>query len=297
MKSKQTSAFLFWTFLLAWALQVVAIGFAWNGQQLAFRRIIAISMFAPFAATLLAKFPLADMGWRLRLRGKWRWFFASWFGFAVLATLGGALYYLLFPAALDFSGGVLQAQMGEAVMQQFEAQGMTIHTVMLVQLGQALTYAPFMNALLAVGEEVGWRGTLYPKLKAHFGIAKGRLLGGIIWGVWHWPIMILAGYNYGTHYWGAPILGPLVFCVGCIAIGTLFDLLYEKTDCIWIPALAHGAFNAVSSVPMLLLNLNYLDRVTLGPIPISLISGLPIYLLAFLLLGKSGHETVVEGAL
>lgn len=291
MKNKQTTNYLFFAFLLAWILQAAAIGFAWNGQILTFRRIVAVSMFAPFAAALLAKISLAGMGWHLRLSGKWKWFFVAWFGFSVPAALGAALYYLVFPAALDLSGAMLQAQLGEAGMQQLDAQGITIQTLMLVQLAQSLTYAPFINALLAVGEEVGWRGALYPRLKERFGTTKGRLVGGLIWGVWHWPIMILAGYNYGTDYWGAPVLGPLVFCVGCVAIGVLVDLLYEKTVCIWIPALAHGAFNAISGIPMLLLNPAYADRVTLGPIPISLISGLPMFLLAFLLIGKSGRET------
>ena len=291
MKNKQTTSYLIYAFLLAWILQAAAIGSAWNGQILTFRRIIAVSMFAPFAATLLAKIPLVDMGWNLRLRRKWKWFFVAWFVFFVLAALGGAFYYLLFPKALDLSGAMLQVQLSETGMQQIGAQGMTIQTLMLVQLAQSLTYAPFINALLALGEEVGWRGALYPRLKERLGTTKGRLIGGLIWGVWHWPIMILAGYNYGTNYWGAPVLGPLVFCVGCVAIGVLIDLLYEKTACIWIAALAHGAFNAATGIPMLFLNPAYADRVTLGPIPISLISGLPMFLLAFILIGKSGRET------
>ena len=70
MKDKQLRSYLLWAFLLAWILQAVAIGFAWNGQTQTFRPIIAVSMFAPLAAALLAKIPLADMGWHLRLRGK-----------------------------------------------------------------------------------------------------------------------------------------------------------------------------------------------------------------------------------
>ena len=295
MNNKQTTSYLLWVFLLAWALQAAAIVFAWNARLQEFRLITAVMMFAPFIATLLAKIPLAGMGWRLHLRSRWKWFFAAWFGFAVLAALGGALYYLLFPKALDLSDAYLEALMGEAQIQQYGAQGMTIQKLKLVSLTQALTYAPFINALLAIGEEVGWRGALYPRLKTRFGIIKGRLLGGLIWGIWHWPIMILAGYNYGTDYWGAPVLGPLVFCMGCVAIGVLIDLMYEKTECIWIPALAHGAFNAISNIPMLFLNPDYINRVTLGPIPISLIGGVPMFLLAFLMIGKSGYKAAGTG--
>ena len=291
MKDKQLSSYLLWAFLLAWMLQAAAIGFAWNGQTRYFQLVLLASMYAPFAAVLLAKGPLKDMGWHLRLRGKGKWILAAWFGFAVLAVLGAALYYLLFPAALDLSGGFLTAQLGEAGMQQMEAQGLTLKTLMLIQLAQALTYAPLINTFAALGEEVGWRGFLYPRLKERHGTAKGRLLGGLIWGVWHWPVMIFAGYNYGTAYWGAPVLGPLLFCVICVALGTVIDYLYEKTDCIWIPALAHGAFNAVSGVGVLVLNPAYISHTTIGPAPIGLIGGLPLLLLAGLLLNKSGRES------
>lgn len=291
MKDKQLSSYLLWAFLLAWMLQAAAIGFAWNGQTRYFQLVLLASMYAPFAAVLLAKGPLKDMGWHLRLRGKGIWVLAAWFGFALLAVLGAALYYLLFPGALDLGFGFLASQLGDEGMHQMEAQGLTLKTLVLIQLAEALTYAPLINTFAALGEEVGWRGFLYPRLKERFGTAGGRLLGGLIWGLWHWPVMIFAGYNYGTSYWGAPVLGPLLFCVVCVALGTLIDYLYEKTDCIWIPALAHGAFNAVSGLGVLVLNPAYLSHTTLGPAPIGLVGGLPLLLLAGLLLNKSGRES------
>ena len=41
---------------------------------------------------------------------------------------------------------------------------------------------------------------MMPHLKAQLGLLNGRLLGGVIWGVWHWPLMLLVGYEYGTNY-------------------------------------------------------------------------------------------------
>ena len=54
--------------------------------------------------------------------------------------------------------------------------------------------------------------------------------------------ILLAGYEYGVNYLGAPVLGPLVWCVVCIALNTLLDWLYQKSGSIWVPSLAHGAF-------------------------------------------------------
>lgn len=287
MKAKPLRTYLIWAFALAWALQAAAIAFAWRGDAQAFRLILGVSMYAPFAAVLLARIPLRGMGWKPVLRGKTKHFFAAWFGPAVLTLLGGALYYLLFPTHFDRSGALISAQLGEAGLAQLEATGMTLWTYVLVQFASTLTWAPLFNMLFALGEEVGWRGALYPMLKARCGTARGRLLGGLIWGVWHWPVMILAGYNYGTEYWGAPVLGPLVFCLGTAALGILFDWLYEKTRCIWVPSLAHGAYNAVAGLPSLFLAPAAARFSTLGPAPIGLIAGLPLFLLAALLWRKS----------
>ena len=95
--------------------------------------------------------------------------------------------------------------------------------------------------------------------------------------------MLLAGYEYGTTYWGAPVTGPLLFCVITIAMGILFDFLYEKTNCIWIPSLCHGAINAFAGIPTLFLNPAYADKLLVGPLMIGVISGLPLMLTAFIL--------------
>ena len=91
-------------------------------------------------------------------------------------------------------------------------------------------------------------------------------------------------YNkYGTTYWGAPVTGSLLFCVITIAMGILFDFLYEKTNSIWVPALCHGAINAFAGVPTLFLNPAYADKLLLGPLMIGVISGLPLMLTAFII--------------
>ena len=128
----------------------------------------------------------------------------------------------------------------------------------------------------ALGEEVGWRGYMMPRLKERFGLLNGRLLGGVVWGVWHWPLMLLVGYEYGTNYLGAPLLGLVVWCVVCFALNTLLDILYEKTESIWVPAIAHGAFNAIAALPQVLVTPADAYYNVLGPMPIGLIAALPM---------------------
>ena len=118
--------------------------------------------------------------------------------------------------------------------------------------------------------------TVAPYQTIRLGLLNGRLLGGVVWGVWHWPLMLLVGYEYGTNYLGAPLLGLVVWCVVCFALNTLLDILYEKTESIWVPAIAHGAFNAVAALPQVLVTPADAYYNVLGPMPIGLIAALPM---------------------
>jgi len=290
MKDKTLRNYLIWAFALAWPLQALASWLALRGHAALFQGLMIVVMFAPLAAALLAKIPLRGMGWGLPMKGRWGWYLAAWLAPVVLGALGAALYFGLFPARFDGSGALLRAQYGEEIMARLEAAHLTPKLLLLISFVQAVTYAPFLNAIPALGEEVGWRGAMYPRLKARFGKTAGRLLGGVIWGAWHWPVMILAGYEYGLHYWGAPVLGMLLFCLMSAAMGTLLDLVYEKTGSIWAPSLGHGAVNAAAGLPLLLLDPAYADRLTVGPLMIGVIGGAPLLLLALFVLLKKDAE-------
>ena len=161
-------------------------------------------------------------------------------------------------------------------------------------LGAVLYFAVFPSRLdfsCSWLVAAGWRGYMMPRLKERFGLLNGRLLGGVVWGVWHWPLMLLVGYEYGTNYLGAPVLGLVVWCVVCFALNTLLDLLYEKTGCIWVPAIAHGAFNAIAALPQVLITPADAYYNVLGPMPIGLISVLPMLAVA---VGLTLHQMKQE---
>ena len=256
--------------------------------------LLAVSMFAPLLAAVLSGTEIRSIGWKPHIKGNLRWILVAWFAPVALGAAGAALYFLLVPNALDTTFAYIRTSLGVASLSQLESAGLSVQLYAIISTVSAITYAPFVNMLFAVGEEAGWRGTMYPILKEHFGIVKGRLIGGAVWGVWHWPIMLLAGYEYGTTYWGAPVTGPLLFCVITIAMGILFDFLYEKTNCIWVPALCHGAINAFAGVPTLFLNPAYADKLLLGPLMIGVISGLPLVLTAFILSIREKNTIVKE---
>ena len=284
---KGTIKYLIWTFLIAWIMQV-AVAVLYRSGLAAFGQLLmAVMMFAPLLGVLLSGQMLSGMGWKPRLKGKIKTLLAAWFLPAVLTAAGAVVYFAAFPGHFDMSGDYLASVAGAEAMAQLEAQGLTYPMYILISVIGCLTYAPLVNMTLAVGEEAGWRGFLYPQLKAKFGKGKGRLIGGVIWGIWHWPVMWLIGYEYGTDYVGFPIVGMLVFCIFTTAAGTLCDWLYEKTDCIWIPSLFHGAINAAATVPLAICISNTGSAILLGPAPHGILAGLPLILCAGVLLFKA----------
>ena len=284
---KGTVKYLFWTFLIAWIAQVIAAVLYWNGLDLAGRLVLAVLMFAPLLGVLLSGQSLSGMGWKPLLKGKIKILLIAWFLPAVLTAIGAVLYFAVFPGHFDLSGEYLSASVGAEAMEQLEAQGLTYPLYILVSVVSCLTYAPLINMVTAVGEEAGWRGFLYPQLKAKFGKTKGWLIGGVIWGAWHWPIMWMIGYEYGTDYVGFPVVGMLLFCIYTTAIGILCDWIYEKSNCIWLPSIFHGAFNAIAAIPLALCIPNTGSAILLGPAPIGIIAGLPMIICAVVLFCRS----------
>jgi membrane protease YdiL (CAAX protease family) len=122
---------------------------------------------------------------------------------------------------------------------------LTVQQIIGLQIISALLIAPFINTVFALGEEVGWRGFLLPRLLP-LGQTKAMVVTGVIWGVWHAPA-IAQGFNYPQH----PVLGIFMMVAFTISFGIFLGWLYFKTRSPWAPALAHGTLNAVGGLPLL----------------------------------------------
>lgn len=103
------------------------------------------------------------------------------------------------------------------------------------------------NGFATVGEELGWRGWLLPSLRP-LGTWPALLISGVLWGLWHSPIILL-GYNFGE----PNLFGVLLMTLGCTAYGVLIGWLRLRSGSVWPAVFAHGAFNASAGVGALLL--------------------------------------------
>ena len=98
-----------------------------------------------------------------------------------------------------------------------------------------------LNACIASGEEVAWRGLVQPLLIDKLGFLKGICLLGFIWSMFHLPIL-LNGYNYPENH----ILGSFIlFPIRLIAASYFYAWLTLKSKSFIPAAIAHGAGNGI----------------------------------------------------
>jgi membrane protease YdiL (CAAX protease family) len=217
----------------------------------------------------------SDLWLRPYFRKGWRSWIAAWFLPAILVIAGAVLYFVLFPQHFDPTYGAARA-----LLDQTAEAGTPLpfgpEVLILIQVVQAVLIAPLLNALPTLGEEFGWRAYLQPKLMP-LGWRRAMVLMGIIWGVWHWPILAM-GYNYGMEYAGAPWLGMLAFVWFTMTFGTLLGWLTVRGGSVWPAVIGHGALNGIAGLSTLFTQGE--PNLLLGPMAHGLLAGIPLALVA-----------------
>ncbi|MEA4908731.1 MAG: type II CAAX endopeptidase family protein [Anaerolineaceae bacterium] len=102
------------------------------------------------------------------------------------------------------------------------------------------TLGVVQSALSALGEEIGWRGLLVPQLARLLGYPRTALVSGVIWALWHTPLIVFADYNSGaTPTWYA----LLCFWIMVMGISFVFAWLVLRSGSLWPAVILHAAHN------------------------------------------------------
>lgn len=242
--------FLILTFAISWPLFLIPLAF--KGNPATYQQIAVLcwtlAMWGPGIAAILttllvAKRPFSDL--RLNKLGKFRFYVIAWFLPPLLASLAVILTIILGTGVLDPDFTTMK-QIADQTAKA-SGQSMPVTLLIIIQLAQGLILGPVINIFATMGEELGWRGFLLPKLLP-IGQWKAILFSGLIWGFWHAPA-IAQGHNFPGH----PFWGIVVMMLGCVLLGAIFSWLYLKTRSPWSAALAHGSVNAWGGLPMVFL--------------------------------------------
>lgn len=225
----------------------------WQGEGLSHRLfgVIAMAMmFTPTVAALVVVAFIDKPAQKLRALGIWplgrpgRFIAYMVLGLVIpiaisLAAVPVGAWLGVFPADFANLSGFAEMLAGEGMPADL---GIPLQVLAGLQLVNVVLGA-FLNVIPALGEEIGWRGWLLPRLMP-LGAVGAIVVSGVIWGLWHAPLILL-GYNYPL----APGWLGLVMMTGmCIIVGAIFGWLRLRSDSVWPAALAHGSFNAAAGI-------------------------------------------------
>jgi uncharacterized protein len=191
-------------------------------------------MWSPAAASVVARLALgegfADVSFRLGGRRGWR---AMTVAVVFPIVIGLPVYGIAWMTGL----AMFAPQPGGVAAQFASASPVATFGIMLAV---AATIGTIMGILTAAGEEIGWRGYMLTRL-IDAGIPSPILLSGLIWGLWHVPIVLGAGYAAGP----SPVASSLLLVVLATAFGVVFARLRLQTGSIWPAIVLHGAWNSI----------------------------------------------------
>ncbi|MEO8955674.1 MAG: CPBP family intramembrane glutamic endopeptidase, partial [Ktedonobacteraceae bacterium] len=202
----------------------------------------------------------ADAGLRLvgrGHRGGWRMYLAAYIAMPLLiaAAIGFALLVGTQHWAFSENFHLLVQSITKTLAAQGQSlpSGLSANQLALIsiisQTALAFTLAILINMIFTFGEEFGWRGYLLPKL-APLGGIRAAIIVGVIWGLWHAPVIILDSYNYPGHPW----LGVGMMVVFTTALSMIFTWLRFRSGSVWPSTLAHAAYNGQAGFATLLLS-------------------------------------------
>lgn len=276
---KRIVIFLGFAFGIPWAVALtIALSGMWEDnplQAVTLANLVFIS--TPVVANIAARLTTKE-GWgnfmlRPNFRRNWRFWLAAWLLPLLAAVVGGALFYLLFPQSFDPSLGEIR-KLSASIPSLAEISPWLLMLSITLQI---VFLATPLNAVVSLGEELGWRAYLLPKLMVYFAgtepastsaARRAAVLAGLIHGVWHWPLFFLSTRLDS----GSAFPFPLVYLVFTCSMSVLLSWGTLRSGSVWPAAIGHGTINGTSALAGYLLKGP--ASPLLGPAPTGLLGGL-----------------------
>jgi membrane protease YdiL (CAAX protease family) len=108
---------------------------------------------------------------------------------------------------------------------------------LVIHLGLGLP----MGAVFALGEELGWRGYLQPRLDSA-GVRYSFVLVAVLWWMWHLPMIVFGGYLADP----SPVFGQIRFLTLGILLSALFAWACDRAGSLWPAVWFHAVHNLLS---------------------------------------------------
>ena len=192
-----------------------------------------MAMWCPGVAALITcrirAIDLGDLGW------SWRPVKYQWWAYGLPIAYTSLAYAFVWVSGL---GGFYNHEFVTSVAKSLAwplPDGLII--VLYILLDSAFGMVRAMA--LALGEEIGWRGLLVPQLAKISSYTTTSLVSGVIWSIYHYPLILTSNYNSGDSKW----LSLACFTVMAVSACFIFTWLRLKSGNLWTAVVMHGSHN------------------------------------------------------
>lgn len=172
---------------------------------------------------------ISELGWKW---GQTKYQVWSWFIPLLYASIAYAIVWIA-----GF-GGFGNPQYLDSLVKAMHLGGPRWLSVAL-GIGLTGTFGLVVSISHALGEEIGWRGFLVPELFRTTSFTTTALISGIVWSLWHYPVLIWGDYNAGTPTW----YGLTCFTVMVVSMSFVFAWMRLKSGSLWTGAILHASHN------------------------------------------------------
>ncbi|MDI9620070.1 MAG: CPBP family intramembrane metalloprotease [Candidatus Nezhaarchaeota archaeon] len=234
---KKITVFVAVTYLVASSIDVMALygllpamvwGFA-RMWSVAFSTVLCLAIFGERVSSLKPFIGVSIDALRLYLASP----------LVVYLALGVYVIFALPLGIFDFAVYVKMISEPLAAIG-WDVEGLAV-ALAYAQIALAYLTAITLNAVFALGEEIGWRGYLYRLLSSKSRITTSLIIG-LLWGLWHAPATLLLGYNY---YFNR-LAGVAFFTLFTVLFTYVQLALTDRAKGNVLPASSfHGAVNAL----------------------------------------------------
>jgi len=184
---------------------------------------------AAFITLIIRKRPILSLPWRLK---ELKYLKLSYITPVLYISIAYVLIWALGFGELINSDRILRW----ATELGIDASNQILVIVVMVFL--LLTVGVVKNLGSTLGEEIGWRGFLIFELRKVMSFKALAIVSGIIWAVWHFPIIYLM-YSRGEHL----LLHMGAFTVMILGISVILAYYTFKSNSLWPAAVFHSIHN------------------------------------------------------
>ncbi|ASV30715.1 CPBP family intramembrane metalloprotease [Maribacter cobaltidurans] len=122
--------------------------------------------------------------------------------------------------------------------QELGMEGFSSTAILLTMIVLLSIVGVIKNIGSTLGEEIGWRGFFIYELRKLFSFGTVSIISGLIWAIWHWPIIFLIYKGSGSL-----LLHITAFTVMIVAISVILAYYTFKSNSLWPAALFHSVHN------------------------------------------------------